>query len=201
MVAPSNSGATASSALATTLFTFAMITRGLQGDSGFGSDGAAEFSADVAANRADFGQIDTGFDIHAIQHVNNIFGGDIPGSAKSIGTTAETGDGAVNDGDTQFERSKNIGERLPPGVVEVDSEVPDRGVLRDGVDQLLSFERSSGADGVAQRNFIAAHFEEALGESRNNGRWNGSFIRAAEDAGDIAAHFEVVCASSGDDRV
>src|SRR3546814_6331792 len=48
--------------------------------------------------------------------------------------------------------------------------------------------RNADADRIAERNFVAAHRDEAFGDMDHRGQGHVSLIGAAQDAGDIAAH-------------
>ena len=57
----------------------------------------------------------------------------------------------------------------------------------DGRDEFLGFARRAGADGIAKRYFVAAQTLEHAGHITHPLRLNLAFIRATQDAGDVAA--------------
>ena len=53
--------------------------------------------------------------------------------------------------------------------------------------KLLRLARGTGADGIAERDFVAAHRLERCGDITHAGRIDVALVRAAENAGDVAA--------------
>ncbi|MNZ70644.1 hypothetical protein D3C78_889890 [compost metagenome] len=65
----------------------------------------------------------------------------------------------------------------------------------DHLEQSTGSAWSAGADGVAQRHFIAAHVVQLAGHRRDLFGSNRPVIRTAQNAGDIAAYAHTVFAS------
>src|SRR5271154_3831364 len=69
----------------------------------------------------------------------------------------------------------------------MDGQVLSRQLGGDGFDHGGGLAWRADADGIAQRNLIAAHFGEALGDFGNLGGIDMALIGASEDTGDIAS--------------
>ncbi len=113
-----------------------------------------------ATSGGEFIEIDAGLDAHSVQHIYDVFGRDIARCARGVRAAPEPSNRAVDDGDSQLKGSEDIRERLAPRVMEMDGELRDRYLRRNGLNHVLSFERSADADGIAEGNFIAAHLVE-----------------------------------------
>lgn len=84
---------------------------------------ATQLSHNVLPSINEFVKVDASVNSHAMEHVNDVFGGDVASSALGIGTSAEASNAGVNGGDAKLERSSDVGDGLAVGVVEVDSEL------------------------------------------------------------------------------
>ena len=67
-----------------------------------------------------------------------------------------------------------------------------RNITADHLEQRARMAGGAGADGVAERNFIAAHGEQLFGYCCDLLRRDLAFIRATEHAGHIAAHADAM---------
>ena len=76
-------------------------------------------------------QINSGFDAHSVQHIKQVLGGNISGSAFGIGATTETSHRAVNHGDPALQRRQNIGQRLAVGVMKMYRQLRNRNLFGD----------------------------------------------------------------------
>src|SRR5579884_1627863 len=166
-VAPSKTAATASSELATTLFTrasphslvFCSFTRpsaGAHCDAHLRLRVPTQCIGDHPTGFSELLQIDAGFNAHAVQHIDKILSSQIAGGAGGIRTTTQTGNGTVNDGNSKLQAGQDIGQGLTVGVMKMDREIRNWHALCHGLDQTLRLARGSDADRIAERNFVAA---------------------------------------------
>src|SRR5437867_13342745 len=82
----------------------------------------------------------------------------LPG-ARGVRTAAEPGDRGVERSHAELERGVDIGERLAIGVVVMACQPLERHAASAGLDHRLSLPGRADADGVAERDFVAAHPE------------------------------------------
>src|SRR5690606_38170122 len=92
---------------------------GRDGVSGAAGGSAAQVGRNPLADVDHGVEIDAGLDAHAVQHVDDVFGGDVAGGAFGVGAAAQPGHGGVEDGDAGLQRGEYVGEGLTVGVVEV----------------------------------------------------------------------------------
>src|SRR5205823_1439926 len=77
---------------------------------------AAEPFGDGARGLHDPVQVDAGLDAHAVQHVEQVFGGEVAGSARSVGTATESAGRGVEDEAAELERAQRVRQGRPAGV-------------------------------------------------------------------------------------
>ncbi len=65
-----------------------------------------------------------------------------------------------------------------------------RHLLRDSLDQRPGFNRRTGPDRIPKGNFIASQPEQPVSNIRHSLGGNASFIRAAQNTGNIAPYFK-----------
>src|SRR5690606_13492227 len=68
-------------------------------------------------------QIDAGGDAHAVQHVHQIFGGQVAGGARGVGAATEAGDRRVERVDAAFQPDQRVGQGRAARVVQVQGEL------------------------------------------------------------------------------
>ncbi|MNV49510.1 hypothetical protein D3C71_1414680 [compost metagenome] len=83
----------------------------------------------------------------------------------------------------------------------MDGEGVDGNLRRHRLQHGACLERGADADGVAQRNLIAAHGMQAHGHAHYVVQRYGALIRAAEHGGDVAAHLDAIGLGPGQDRL
>ena len=136
--------------------------------------------------------VDAGVDAQAIKQVKHVLGGNVAGGALGVRAAAQAGDRAVEYGNAFQQAGVDIGQGLAVGVVEVPGELFARDVTTDHLEQAASLPGGASADGVAQRDFVAAHGEQLAGHRSDLLGCDFALIGAAKHAGDIAAHADAV---------
>ncbi len=105
-------------------------------------------------------KVDASLDSHAIQHVHQILGCDIPGSTFRIRTAAQSRHRAVQHRNVKFQAGQDVRQGLAVCVMEVQRDAPDRHVARHAFDQPPRLQWRADADRVAERDLIAAEFDQ-----------------------------------------
>src|SRR6266567_3269017 len=101
---------------------------------------------------------------------------------------------------SELERRIDIDERLAVGVMEVAGEFVEGHALCDSVDEGLSAMGCAGADGISERDFIAAALKET-GSDFGCACWiYFAFVGTDERARDVAADRNVHGAGGDEDR-
>src|SRR5579883_1220354 len=70
-----------------------------------------EHARDEAGRGPDFVQVDARFDAHAVQHVEQVFGSEVTGGARSVRAAPEPAAARIEDRDAVPERRVNVGQR------------------------------------------------------------------------------------------
>ena len=60
-------------------------------------------------------QVDPRVNTHAGQHVEDVLRADVPAGAPGVGTAAQAGGAAVEDGHAELEAGEDVGQRLQVG--------------------------------------------------------------------------------------
>ena len=154
-------------------------------------DAADRRTADQPAHdigrRDQFWHIDAGRNAHALEHVDDILGRDVPRRTGGIGATAEAAGGGIDHAAALFHPGIEIGERLPIGVVEMHGEIGHRHIARHRAQQMPRLQGRADADGVAERDFVAAEVPQHFCDIDHRLRLDLALIGTAEHGGDVAA--------------
>src|SRR5690606_11008905 len=145
-------------------------------------------------------QVYSSVDTQAIEHVENVFGGDIAGGALGVGAPAKPGNRAVEYLDAFQQSRVNIRQRLPVGIVKMAGPCSTGNVLSDGVKPVARGAGRSGANGVAQGESVAAHGVQFAGYVGHLAGGDLAVIGAAQHAGYIAAYPHAGFGCRADDR-
>ena len=76
-------------------------------------------------------EIDAGFNAHAVEHVKQVFGGNVSGGSGRIGAAAQPAHRGVEDVHAQLQSGVNVRQRLAVGVVKMAGEFVDRDAASD----------------------------------------------------------------------
>jgi len=143
-------------------------------------------------------QIDSCFDSKAVEHVDEVLGGEVALRSWRIWATPETPGRHVECRDPRIERCQDIGERRPARVVEVKRDLSERHLSGDGFDDGRYLSRMSNADRIAHRHFERPHADQGSGDASDRARLDRSFERAAEGSGQVRPHShpELTCTAT-----
>src|SRR5512143_1389414 len=94
------------------------------------------------SRRLDLLFINSRFDAHAVQHLDQHLGGDIARGARSIGTPAEAAGGGVDGVNAGFQRRQDIGKFNAAGLMEMHREGRLREPLPDKAAHLVRADRA-----------------------------------------------------------
>src|SRR6478672_3476806 len=156
-------------------------SRGGEGPDHGGGAGPAEVPGHPDAGRGDLLEVDTGVDPEAVQHPDQILGGEVPGGALGVGAAAEPARARVVRRDAGVQRGVGVGERLAVGVVEVHRElVGAHAGLDERADQGGHVAGRADADGVAEAELAGAEVEEPLAHRDDLVDRDGALPRVAE---------------------
>ena len=72
-----------------------------------------------ARRRHQLGEVDAGLEPHAVEHVDEVLGGEVARGAGRVGAAAQPAHRGVEGGDAQLEPDQHVGERRAAGVVHV----------------------------------------------------------------------------------
>ncbi len=135
--------------------------------------------------------IDPAFASQALQQKEQVFAGDVAAGADCVWAAAETGDRAVKYRHTEFKRSVDVGDRHPVGVMVMPGQLLDRHHRRAGYDRVLDRSGCTSTDGIAERDLLATHFEQSLGNPCRFRRIDGAFVGAGDDTRHVAAQLDL----------
>lgn len=105
-----------------------------------------------------------------------------------IRAAARTGHGRIDHAYALLQAGRDIGQRLPVGIVEMHRQRRHRHGLRHCGQHPTRLDRRAHANGVAQRDFIAAERVQTLRHIHHVGHRHLALVRAAQHGGDVAAH-------------
>ncbi|KAG1443372.1 hypothetical protein G6F57_018117 [Rhizopus arrhizus] len=137
----------------------------------------------------------------ALQQVDHVFAGDIAAGALGIRATTGAGPGAVDHARAVFQAGGDVGDGLAVGVVEVHGQRRHRNLGGDRLQHRPRLARGTDADGVAQRDFVAAHLVQGTGHAHHVGQRYFALVGAAEHGGHIAAHTHAIGGGPAQDRL
>src|SRR5439155_21536494 len=152
----------------------------------------AEPGGDGAGGGGHLGQVDAGLDAHAVEHVEQVLGGQVPARSGRVGTAPEAARRAVDGGDARLQGGEHVGEGRAPRVVEVDGEGAGGHDLFQPAHDVGHLGRNADADGVADGDLVAPGLEQPPRHLCHLFRLHLSLVRAAEAGGYVAAHPEPV---------
>lgn len=150
--------------------------------------------ADALARSDQCVDVDTGMDAQAVEQVEHVLAGHVAAGALGIGTAAEAGHRAVEHVDAFQQARVDVRQRLAVGVVEVPGQLVARDVAADHLEQGTGLAGGAGADGVAERDLVAAHLEQLASHRGDLLRRHLAFVGAAEHAGHVTAHTDTLLA-------
>src|SRR4051812_2258242 len=64
-------------------------------------------------------EIDAGLDAHAVQHVDEIFGGQVAGGTRSVGAAAQASDCGIEIANAELQPHERVGERRAASVMKM----------------------------------------------------------------------------------
>src|SRR5205823_13834285 len=159
-----------------------------------------ELLAEPAARAGDGLDVDPGRDAEAAAHPHQILGGEVAPRRLRERRPADAAGARVEDGDAFEKRRERVGERLAVGVVEVHAELVHTHARRAvPIEQRHDGSRRAHADGVAERELVAAEVEQAPPDvDRDTGR-RRTVPRIGEDHREIAADAQALVLRTPDD--
>ena len=149
----------------------------------------------------ELGHIDAGRNSQAFEHVDHVLGCDIAGRAGGVGAAAETAGGGIDHAAALLHPGIEIGQRLAVGVVEMHREIGHRHVAGDRAQEFPGLQGRADADGVAERDFVAAEVPQHFCNVDHRLRLDLALIGTSEHAGNIAAHPDAVGFGAGEHRL
>ena len=128
-------------------------------------------------------------DAEAFEHPDQVLGGEVAGRGLGVRATAQTARRGVHCGHALAERGQGVRQRLAVGVVEVHRQPVHADPGRDErAQQGLHVPRGGHPDGVAERELVAPHVEQALARRDDLLDRDGTFPRVAEAHRQVPAH-------------
>ncbi len=124
-------------------------------------------------------QVDAGLDPFALEQVDKVLGGDVPGRLRRIRTTPEAADGCVEQRRAGLERRVRVREAGVARVVEMETYVGAED--RDALDEALDLRRRGDADRVREDDLVRV---ERFAEVGDGGGVDAALEGAAEGDAD-----------------
>jgi len=127
-----------------------------------------------------------------MQQVDDILAGDVAAGTLGVRTATSAGHGRIDHAHAGIEAGQDVRQGLPVSVMEVHRQRRHRHLGSDGLQHLGGLVWRADADGVAQRDLVAAKCMQLARHAHDIGDGHVALVRAAEHGGDIAAHFDAV---------
>lgn len=153
-------------------------------------EGAVEEAGNGIGGGDEFGDGKAGVNSHALEHVDEVLGGEVAGGAGGVGAAAESADGSIEGGDSAFQGCEDVGEGGPISIVEVEGQAARGDVGEEAIENAADVGGRGSAEGVADGDFVHAGIEQFTGHAVDFFLGDFALEGADEGGGDVAANGE-----------
>src|SRR5437762_747609 len=143
-------------------------------------------------------EVHAGGDLHLVQHRDEILGGDVPGRPGGQRTAAQLTECGLEGVDPLLEGRQHVREPLAARVVEVGGQLDAVEPVGGGREELAYLPRVGHPRGVAERDLLATHLDQSLGDLQYVIGRNLALVWAAEDDRDHALAAKALAPRSHD---